>query len=160
MFSGVIGGSHYSHSGGATNPLCLPTDPVYSTSSQGTSIQNGYAALYGAEYEIIPEASYNLDAVCAVCRPPRATTLMIPATTSCQSGWTLEYTGYIMADLPDDGRSGTEFICVDSEMQGRAGSQGSNNDQMVLYYTKNHCGSLPCPPYEESRVVSCVVCSK
>ena len=134
--------------------------PTYSSSTQGAAVTPGYAGVYGAEYETYPEPSHDLDAVCAVCRSPSANTLMIPATTSCHPGWNLEYSGNIMAARPDDGRSGTEFICVDSEMEGRAGSQGSNNDQMLLYYTKNHCGSLPCPPYEEGRVVSCVVCSK
>ena len=30
----------------------------------------------------------------------------------------------------------------------------------LFYNVEPRCGSLPCPPYEEEREVTCVVCSR
>jgi hypothetical protein len=79
----------------------------------------GYARIYGTEYETVPESSYNKKSVCAVCRVTQTSVMMIPVTNVCPAGWTRKYTGFIMADAADDGRSGTEYICVDSSMEGR-----------------------------------------
>ena len=46
---GVAGGSLYTETGGASNYLCLPLDPIYSRIIAGTQNQ---AKVYGAEYEV------------------------------------------------------------------------------------------------------------
>ena len=56
----------------------------------------------GAEYELFSGPNANVtehNAPCAVCYvPTRATTIMVPAKTSCPSSWTREYYGYLMTE--------------------------------------------------------------
>ena len=47
LYSGVAGGSYYTHTGTAVDPLCLPHDPQYLLYQSG--YWQGYAYLYGAE---------------------------------------------------------------------------------------------------------------
>jgi hypothetical protein len=85
---------------------------------------------------------------------------MVPVTNVCPSGWTQEYTGFIMAQDGLDNRSGTEYICVDAAIEGLMGTANTNNDEHVLYFTKTYCGSLSCPPFVNNQVAPCVVCSR
>ena len=80
------------------------------------------------------------------------------AKIECASGWTKQYSGYLMADYFNH-PSPSEYICVDEAFDGRVGSEDNHNGRL-LYYTMSRCGSLPCPPYQELKPVSCVVCSK
>ena len=82
---------------------------------------------------------------------------MIPAKTSCPTGWTSEYTGFLMADY--HGHRGSTFECVDSNMETLQGGSANRNGA-VFYVVEARCGSLPCPPYREFFELSCVVCSK
>nr|KAG5687556.1 hypothetical protein BaRGS_023112 [Batillaria attramentaria] len=116
------------------------------------------ATLYGGEYEVHNQDNHDLDAECAVCVSPRPLTVMVPATNTCHPGWTVEYTGYLMAGHHSHWAA-TEFICVDGRQDARLGSK-ADHDGKLSYYTVGKCGSLPCPPYEEDRVITCVVCSK
>ena len=154
---GTVGGSHGLHSGAAANTLCLPPDPTFDNhalSTEGSSM----AKLFGGEYQTQPEPTHQLTPVCAVCRIPRATVIMIAAKPTCPVGWVKEYGGYLMAGS-DSLEGATEFICVDSQMGYVPGSK-SNDDGRLLYYTVTRCGSLPCPPFVNNKIVSCVVCSK
>ena len=49
IYSGVVAGSWWDHTGAAVDPLCLPLDPQYLQHQSG---YQGHARLYGAEYEI------------------------------------------------------------------------------------------------------------
>ncbi|PVD25300.1 hypothetical protein C0Q70_15800 [Pomacea canaliculata] len=128
---GVIAGSHYTHDG-ASSALCLPLYPVFQNYSEVSEV----TWISGAEYKVSNHPSNNLNPSCAVCRAARAATIMVPATSSCYTGWTLEYTGIRMAELYGH-KVATEFICADSALE-----------------------PALCPPYIESEVLSCVVCSK
>ncbi|PVD18681.1 hypothetical protein C0Q70_21231 [Pomacea canaliculata] len=151
--TGVIGGGNYGASGSAVNALCLTLQPVY----DGRNPTSANTNLYGSEYETSPEEKQNQDGVCSVCRVHRSTTLMIPGTNVCPNGWTLEYSGYLMAGH-DSHPASTEYICVDKKQDARYGSNADYNGKL-FYYTIGSCGSLPCPPYFEGKVVTCVVCS-
>ncbi|PVD29548.1 hypothetical protein C0Q70_08799 [Pomacea canaliculata] len=153
VYSGEVGGSYYTFPGAAVNYLCLPLSNV--TLSDITV--NNFAHLYGGEYETL-DGHYQKDPMCAVCRSSRANNVMIPATTVCPSGWTSEYSGWLMAGDPHHSAA-SEFICVDSKMEERIGSEKDNNGKL-LYYTSTVCGSLPCPPYVNGKRVTCVVCSR
>nr|KAG5685833.1 hypothetical protein BaRGS_011100 [Batillaria attramentaria] len=76
----------------------------------------------------------------------------------CPAGWTLEYTGHLMGSYGGYAAS-SDYVCVDSDQEARPGGQG-NQDSQFIYYTIAACGSLPCPPYEDGKILSCVVCSK
>nr|KAG5706333.1 hypothetical protein BaRGS_026115 [Batillaria attramentaria] len=154
VYAGVVGGGHYSHTGAGVNALCLTKDPVYDGRSKTTMM----TYLYGAEYATTPEWRHNLDVVCAVCRVPFETTMMIPGTNTCLPGWTRQYRGYLMAgrfNVP----SGTEFVCMDRAMEADHSSY-RDDDGKLFHYVIGKCGSLPCPPYKEGKVVTCVVCAK
>nr|KAG5693598.1 hypothetical protein BaRGS_014618 [Batillaria attramentaria] len=153
VYSGVIGGSYYDHTGAATNYLCLSLSPVLS--SHTVPAERAY--LYGGEYQTY-DTHMEKDAVCAVCRSQHPTTIMAPGTNVCQPGWTRQYSGYLMAGYAGH-HAGTEYICVDSALESADASTHNDNGKL-LYYTVTRCGSLPCDPYVNNKVVTCAVCSK
>ena len=154
VYSGVVGGSHYTSTGAASNYLCLTMSPVFSDQQ----VRPGYiASLYGTEYQTF-DSHNDKDAVCAVCRSTYSTTVMIPGTNVCTEGWRLQYSGFLMAGR-DIHPAASEHICVDSRLENSVhGDQ--NEDGAVLYYIVTRCGSLPCTPYVNNKVVTCAVCSK
>ncbi|XP_033747809.1 uncharacterized protein LOC117332862, partial [Pecten maximus] len=159
---GSAGGSWYDHSGAAADYLCLPPDPEW---PQTTVVPDDYAArLYGAEYEShnshspFWSHSRDEDVPCAVCRSSFASTLMIPARTTCYTGWTKAYGGYLAAGgYPYKGAS--EYACVDDHPQ-PTGAPHSNDNGRLFFGVRAFCGSLQCPPYQENKYVACVVCLK
>ena len=153
VYSGVVGGSWYGHSGATTNYLCLTMSPVFS-SHPNTSPS---AYLYGGEYQT-EDSHHQKDPLCAVCRSTYSTTIMIPGTNVCTAGWQLQYSGFLMAGAYDH-TAGSEYICVDSRLEnGVRGDQ--SEDGKLLYFTLTRCGSLPCSPYANDKLVTCSVCSK
>ena len=94
----------------AANYLCMPNDPEYSLSY--TPGEHGHSYVYGAEYEyplVLGRFQHNVP--CAVCNvPTKSTVIMIPAKTTCPSGWTREYYGYLMSEYITERR--TMYECV------------------------------------------------
>ncbi|PVD25299.1 hypothetical protein C0Q70_15799 [Pomacea canaliculata] len=154
LSSGIIGGSSHDQTGAAANALCLPLEPVL-VNNPGTP---HVTLILGAELEVTPLAQHDLDPLCAVCRTSRPTVVMVPAANACQLGWTLEYSGYLMAGH-NTHPGATQFICIDKEQQTRMASDKNENGRL-FYYSTGSCGSLPCPPYQAGKVFPCVVCSK
>ena len=158
-----MGGEHYTHYGGGSQYLCLPSNPKYD------KYQNGHQAagyVYGTEYEV---GQYNRnpfdknlqdhDAPCAVCFiKSRGSMLMMPARNDCPSGWTEEYHGYLMTEYYGHKHS-REFICVDGNPEYVHGSKHNKNGAL-LYAVEGVCGSLPCGPYVAGRELTCAVCTK
>ena len=160
VYIGRAGGTHYKHAG-ASNPQCLPLDPRYLRPITGSQTRS---FMYGAEYETHTDTnSYlhgrqNHDVPCAVCYvTQRSTVYMLPAKYSCPSGWTREYYGYLMSEY--HGHHPSQFTCVDIAFKSVIGSS-ANYDGLLFYFVEGVCGSLPCPPYENHRELSCVVCTK
>ena len=114
--------------------------------------------IYGIEYELSPIPNRNNDnALCAVCLvTDKEVSLMIPARGSCPSGWTREYYGYLMSEHIHHKR--TEYVCVDSAMEPAPGSQNHLNSGH-LYHVEGHCDGVPCPPYNNYKELSYVVCT-
>jgi len=160
-YSGFVGGSHYTHTGGGGEYICLPNKPKYDKFKDGN--QAG-SYIYGTEYEVDSYSPFknnlhNHDVPCVVCYvKSRATQLVIPARNDCPSGWTEEYHGYLMADHYSHKHS-TSFICIDREAEFVHGSHASYNGAL-LYLVEARCGSLPCLPYVEGRELTCAVCTK
>ena len=95
IYSGVAAGSWWDHTGAAVDPLCLPPDPQY---LQYQSEYQGYARLYGAEYETYTPSpldhSNQRNVPCALCQVYGHTNkIMIPSHYECPSGWRREYYG-------------------------------------------------------------------
>ncbi|XP_036366825.1 short-chain collagen C4-like [Octopus sinensis] len=168
VYDGVVGGQHFSHTGGGSNLLCLPNDPIWANYT--TEGEDG-GWIYGSEYQLQlyptnklfsfanAKSLHDHNVPCAVCstRQP-AVVMTLPARTKCYAGWTAEYSGYLMTEhYSDKGRY--EYVCVDYAPEADPAGY-RNEDGAVLYFVQAACGSLPCPPYVHGQELTCVVCSK
>ncbi|XP_078330425.1 uncharacterized protein LOC111103477 [Crassostrea virginica] len=162
VHSGFAGGSFYTHSGAAVDPLCLPRDPEWGIYKDGTN--GGKAYVFGAEYQIdmkndYMSSVYEHDIPCAVCLVRhRSVAKMFPGRKTCYKGWKLEYNGYLMAGYHGH-TAGTMYSCVDSQLDTLHGGHTNKNGRL-FYLVEARCGSLKCPPYVEGRELICAVCSK
>ncbi|XP_065884465.1 short-chain collagen C4-like [Dysidea avara] len=158
VYSGRAAGPHYTSPGGGTNPQCLPLDPNYLKYQSGRQSQS---LIYGAEYEntnSLVANSHDGDVPCAVCYVPTRTTLyMLPAKYTCPTGWTTEYYGYLMSAYKSHHRQ--QYSCVDHTLKTTIGSSPNHNGYL-FYIVEAVCGALPCPPYEQTKELSCAVCTK
>lgn len=156
-----MGSDYYTHRGGGSNFLCLPDNPIY---DKYTSGWQGTAAIYGVEYESgnfpgFPNNIHDHNALCAVCYVrSRGSQLMIPATNRCPSGWTREYSGYLMTSHYNHNHE-SEYICVDKDAEVVPGGHRNTNGAL-LYVVQSTCSSLPCKPYINGHELTCVVCTK
>ena len=164
VYAGTAAGTKYNHKGGGANLLCLPDNPVYESFSPGISDKH-IARLGPVEahpHVTLGSTSSGLDwndnAPCAVCRTTRPTTMMIPATIYCPSGWTREYYGYLMTSDEDENR-GT-FVCLDRFAQKILNSSGQTEVAHDLFHVEAYCDIIPCPPYNDYKELTCAVCSK
>ena len=160
VYEGITGGSHYTHSGGGANYVCLPKDPQYMSTHVPPSLY--YSYMHGTEYEqvngIFP-GKHDHNAPCAVCYSSTKTVkLMIPAKFTCPSSWTIEYKGYLMTHYYIHEKNAV-YECVDENAESIPGGS-ANNDGASFLFTVSTCNGLPCPPYVENRVITCVVCTK
>ena len=160
LYGGIAGGSHYTHSGGGANYLCLPKVPQYLSTAVPPDPDRSY--LYGAEYESVNNifrSKNEHNVPCAVCyTSAKSTKLMIPAQTTCPKSWTTEYVGYLMAERYTNARNSV-YECVDKNPESIPGST-SNVNGALFWFVQGTCTGLPCPPYVNNRVITCVVCTK
>ena len=159
LYAGRAGGTYYSKSGGGSNYLCMPDTPQYTLSY--TPGSQSYSEIHGAEYQYPIAGSSNDNVPCAVCSAStRVELLMIPARTSCPTGWTREYYGYLMSEgsLWSD-RYRTSFECVDKDQDSVPGSEANTNGALFFHVEAN-CNGLACPPYNNYKELTCVVCTK
>ncbi|XP_030847794.1 short-chain collagen C4-like [Strongylocentrotus purpuratus] len=165
IYSGTIGGAHYTHSGSGSNYLCMPEEPIYDEFIASIDVYR--AILYSSEYEVNTGPSrmqpkHDQTPTCAVCRAPsgRTSKLMIPARNVCPSQeWRLEYAGYLMAEY--NGHQKSEFVCVDREMVSKSGT-GGNQNGAVMYFTEVRCvagDGLDCGSYIDGYELTCAVCT-
>ena len=159
VYSGRAGGSHYTQKGGGANHLCMPDNPEHLQYRSGV----GYSYVYGVEYD--PTSSQPLSSVdnhnvpCAVCfAATRDTILMIPAKLTCPTNWTLEYTGYLMAEAYSHHRS--TYECVDKNPDSVPGLDAWSGVSALFYHVEPNCAGLSCPPYDAQKELTCVVCSR
>ena len=158
VYAGRVGGTHYTHKGGAVNYLCMPDDPDYLSYQPGVQ---GNDYVYGAE---IHTGAGPLSAVdkhnvpCAVCyASTRMAVTMIPAKTQCPSTWTLEYSGYLMSEHHSHHR--IVYECVDKNPDSVPGSASQTNGAL-FYHVEASCNGMLCPPYDPQKELTCVVCTK
>ena len=159
VYEGITGGSHWGHSGGGANYVCLPKVPQY----MSTHVPPHYSYMAGTEYENVNgifSGKQDHNAPCAVCYLSTKTVkLMIPARITCPSSWTIEYKGYLMTAHYNHNKNRV-YECVDENPESIAGSSAST-DGALFFFTVTTCNhGLPCPPYVINRVITCVVCTK
>ena len=83
---------------------------------------------------------------------------MIPAKTTCPTSWTREYYGYLMAEYYVHKRNAV-YECIDNNPESIPGS-GANTNGALFQFVQGTCNGLPCPPYDNVRAITCVVCTK
>ena len=164
VYEGIAAGSHYTHSGGGANVICIVKNPKYNAGT--TTVNRNHGLLYGSEYEIGTGQALNrglrLDhnVPCAVCHvSTRSSQIMVPGTYQCPSGWTSEYSGWLMADhYNHKGRN--MFTCIDKDAEVIPGQQANNNGNLFYHIEVDCSTGIPCPPYDARKEMSCVVCTK
>ena len=160
VYAGRAAGSHYKHGGGGANYLCVTEDPQ---SLRFLAGENNAAILYGSEYQAdhnnLPHRRlHDQDVPCALCHmTARRAVFMLPGRYECPSGWTREYHGYLVAAHHKHHRS--MFECMDIAAEKVDGGH-ANHDGALFYHVEPRCGSLPCPRYENTKEMTCAVCSK
>lgn len=100
----------------------MPEDPEYTLASK--SGREGRAYVHGVEYEGLTieagRSSHNIP--CVVCSvSARNSVITITEKSSCPSGWTGEYEGFLMSGNGES--SGAMYSCVDMSMAFIPGSQ-------------------------------------
>ena len=155
VYAGRTGGTHFTHTGGGANHLCVPPDPR--ATLRFTAGVRDHSYLWGSEYQFPLAGGHDTNVPCAVClAASRETVLMIPAKTDCPTAWTREYYGYVMTEHRTHHRS--MFECVDRSQEAIPGSHANVNGAL-FYHVEVHCDGLPCPPYNPQRELNCVVCT-
>ena len=162
VYAGRAAGSFYAHSGGGSNYQCIVENPKNFDGFGAGTVSASY--IYGAEYEVwgnVPKASLHLhehDVPCAVCYvADRTAKIMVPGTYLCPRRWTTEYVGYLMAERHNHQRS--TFECVDKDPEKAIGGHVNHNGAL-FYFVEPRCGSLPCPPYDQQKEMTCAVCTR
>ena len=87
-------------------------------------------------------------------------TWFLLSTYMCPTGWTREYYGYLMAERTHSVHRRAQYTCMDTALKPANGSLATDHDGLVFYFVEGRCGSLPCPPYDQTRELSCSVCTK
>ncbi len=160
LYYGVVAGTYYNNKGGSAEYLCLPDEPEYASKRAIGNTLTHVSRLYGTEYEFPINGVHDHGAPCALCYDADDNTqVMMPAMTSCPSGWTRDYVGFLMGPGNWGDRSPKDYICVDEAQKSSRGSYGNQNGAL-LYHVKATCHGIHCPPYDQARVLACVVCSR
>ena len=163
MYSGVAAGTKYNTHGGTSDTLCLAGNPQYkagdapsSTATRLSGVQNEVSGspappLHHRRLTYLP---------CALCyTTTKSTSFMLPGRYTCPSGWSSEYTGYIMTEWTHINRPGRrDTICVDQDAESASTKGSAVAAQLVLMQTS--CIGLDCPPFDSQKPLTCVVCSK
>ena len=158
IYAGRAAGTGWNSAGGASNYLCLPDAPQYTLSY--TPGSQSYSKIYGVQYELPIRGTNDHNVPCAVCyASTRVAVFMLPARTSCPTGWTREYYGYLMSAHQEPNHYRTTFECVDKDQDSVPGS-GANTHGAVFYHVEANCNSIACPPYNNYKELNCAVCTK
>ena len=101
----------------------------------------GYARLYGAEYETYSPSpldhSADRNVPCALCEVTgRTNKIMIPSHYECPSGWRREYYGYLMAGRHNH-KAATQYTCVDMSVE-QIPASGTNTNGYTSFTQLKH----------------------
>ena len=110
-----------------------------------------WRSVYGVQYAIDSNQplhrfeGHNMP--CAVCfAATRDTVLMVPAKLTCPTNWTVEYTGYLMAEAHQYYRS--TYECVDKEPESVPGLDAWNGNSAFILHVEPNCVGLSCSSYD------------
>eukprot|EP01048_Picozoa_sp_COSAG05_P017901 COSAG05_NODE_2525_length_2946_cov_2.038637_1_plen_783_part_00 len=170
MYAGIAAGSDRVDNGGGFNLQCLHGSPEYGNSDNAT-VNANTAKLYRAEYATNAAASgrglwqlwhlHNRDMPCVVCQSTGSLAVyMQPGDPMCPSGWSTEYSGFVMSSPLNTRRS--EYVCVDKDAE--AATEGDNilntkSAQLSPVEVLREDGDL-LESYSSYAELGCSVCSQ
>ena len=116
VYEGFMAGTYYFTQGGAANYICTASGADVEYHPEATTRNLGDSVLYSVEYETKSGQAlthlFEHNAPCAVCEvSSRSKKIMIPGRFTCPDTWTVEYSGWLMADY--HGYHRTMHICLD-----------------------------------------------
>ena len=161
VYTGVAAGTKYDTKGGTSDTLCLAGNPQYKSGDRSSS---NAAQLSGVRNEVIGSPTpplrnrYLTYLPCALCYTTKSTSFMMPGRYTCPSGWSMEYSGYIMTERTGNRGGRRDTICVDQDAEA-ATTKGSAYPAM-LFLMQVTCVGLDCPPFDSQKPLTCAVCSK
>ena len=192
MYAGRAGTAAHHNAGAGANLVCLSDDFDAGAYQQPfTSSSTIFNTIVGIEYLlnindplIVTSDNDGSDPVesgdnvpCAVCSVVTDAVYMQPGSTQCPSLWTIEYTGFIMAESqttnPDRAseRFRSHYVCVDSTadpvIDANGLTMGTTGEEAGLAHVRADCTANPteilgCSTINEygQGQISCVVCRK
>ena len=142
--------------------ICAATGADVQYQTEATTANSNDSVLHGTEYVTLGRALshlHNHNAPCAVCEvTSRSKQIMIPGRLTCPDTWTTEYSGWLMTERNDHYRS--TFICLDKTPEAVPGAIGDTNGAVMLHVEADCSTGLSCSDYDETKELSCVVCTK
>ena len=142
----------------------MPNGDEVEYHDEATTANLNIATVYAAEYRM--QNGQALDhllgytVLCVVCAvPSRSAQVMIPGRLSCPDTWTVEYTGWLVAD--DSNVNKAIFICLDKTPDATIRTP-ARLQSARMHHIEAACSStdLPCPPFNATKELACVVCTK
>ena len=163
VYTGVAAGTKYDTKGGTSDTLCLAGNPQYKSGDRSSS---NAAQLSGVRYSVggspAPPLYHRRGTYlpCALCyTTTKSTSFMLPGRYTCPSGWSTEYSGYIMTEGTHSSRGGRrDTICVDQDAE--AATTKGSSWPAILFLMQATCVGLDCPPFNSQKPLTCAVCSK
>ena len=64
-----------------------------------------------------------------------------------------------MAEYSGNNHRRSQFTCMDTALKSVVRSSANQNG-LLFYFVEGRCGSLPCPPYDNTKEFSCAICTK
>ena len=103
IYTGLTAGSHFTIQGGGANYICTAAGADVEYHPESTTANQGHTAVYSTEYEFKSGQALtdllNHNAPCAVCEvSSRSKQIMIPGRYTCPDTWTVEYSGWLVAE--------------------------------------------------------------
>ena len=157
LYYGRAAGTRYNAEGGTNDYLCLPENPQYLA-----SIEMHNSDIYGVEYPS-QTTVHNHNMPCVVCYVrTRSAKFVYHGRYTCPGGWRREYYGYLMSDANFSTRNGRKStICADVHSEPISGTAADTNPALPHFMGVECTNSeLPCPPYEDGRILTCAVCTR
>ena len=183
VYSGRAATSYHNNAGAGANLVCMSDtfatglfDPV------DMSASTTFGSIVGVEYQILSidplhavvEAGNNVP--CAVCSVDTNAVYVQPGLTSCPDTWTVQYSGYLMAeqqtgnsDRPSENYR-SHYVCVDKDAEAVDESLlDPAHGEANLAHVSVDCASplttgsgiFDCTPVSYGMgQIACVVCSK
>jgi len=173
VYSGAMAGGKRTNPGGSATYMCIPTVKPFATAGFVGADQGGTAIdmielrsendLTGGNTRWSKNNNLAFDDMsCAVCKVNSPNTLVVAGHTTCPTGYSLDYRGWLAAEHYSSPKV-TSHICLFNTPQGHVGQSEGNNGRGMLYLTELERIGLPpngiANGYKYDFELSCAQCS-